>query len=41
MIAKAAEVAFKAKDKAKLESFRGRATGPQLAEIERMINQLK
>ena len=41
MVAKAGEEALKAKDMNALELLRGKASGPQLAEIERMINQLK
>ena len=41
MVVKAGEEAVKAKDMNALESLRGKASGPQLAEIERMINQLK
>jgi vacuolar protein sorting-associated protein 16 len=41
MVGKAGEEALKAKDMNALELLRGKASGPQLAEIERMINQLK
>lgn len=41
MIAKAGEEAVKAKDLNALELLRERASGQQLAEIERMINQLR
>ncbi|RMZ90380.1 hypothetical protein DV736_g2418, partial [Chaetothyriales sp. CBS 134916] len=41
MIVKAGEEALKAKDMNTLELLRGKASGPQSAEIERMINQLK
>ena len=41
MIAKAGEEAVKAKDYNALEDLRGRATGPDAVQIERMINQLK
>ncbi|RMD42720.1 hypothetical protein DV735_g2410, partial [Chaetothyriales sp. CBS 134920] len=41
MIVKAGEEALKAKDLNALELLRGKASGPQQTEIERMINQLK
>jgi vacuolar protein sorting-associated protein 16 len=41
MIVKAGEEALKAKDMNALEMLRGKATGTQAAEVERMINQLK
>ena len=41
LVAKAGDEALKAKDMNALELLRGKASGPQLAEIERMINQLK
>ena len=41
MVVKAGEEALKAKDLKQLEDLRGKATGPQSGEIERMINQLK
>ena len=41
MVAKAGEEALKAKDMNALEELRAKASGGQLVEIERMINQLK
>ncbi len=41
MVGKAGEEAVRAKDTSALELLREKASGPQLAEIERMINQLK
>ena len=41
MIDKAAQEALKAKDMNLLEMLRGKATGAQAAEVERMINQLE
>ena len=41
MIVKAGEEALKAKDMNSLEMLRDKASGPQAAEIERVINQLK
>jgi len=41
MVVKAGEEALKAKDMNSLELLRDKASGPQLADIERMINQLK
>lgn len=41
MVVKAGEEAMKAKDVNALESLRDKATGSQVAELERMINQLK
>lgn len=41
MIAKAGEEAVKAKDLNALEQLRTKASGPQAAEIERMINQMR
>lgn len=38
---KAGEEALKAKDMDMLEQLRGKATGSQLTEIERMITQLR
>ena len=41
MVVKAGEEALKAKDLNALNMLRGKTSGPQLAELERMINQLK
>lgn len=41
MVVKAGEEALKAKDLNALELLRPKANGTQLAEIERMINQLR
>jgi vacuolar protein sorting-associated protein 16 len=41
MVVRAGEEALKAKDMNALELLRGKASGAQLADIERMINQLK
>ena len=41
MVVKAGEEALKAKDLNALELLRDKASGPQLGEIERMINQLR
>lgn len=41
MIAKAGEEALKTKDVNTLELLRARASGPAVAQIERMINQLR
>lgn len=41
MVVRAGEEAVKAKDMGALELLRGKASGPQLVEIERMITQLK
>ena len=41
MVVKAGEEALKAKDLNALDTLRGKASGPQVAELERMINQLK
>ena len=41
LIAKAGEEALKAKDLNALELLRQKATGAQLADIERMVTQLK
>jgi len=41
LVNKAGEEALKAKDMNTLEQLRDKATGPQLAEIERMITQLR
>jgi hypothetical protein len=41
MVVRAGEEALKAKDMNALELLRDKATGPQSAEIERMINQLR
>lgn len=41
MVVKAGEEALKAKDMSSLEVLREKASGAQLADIERMVNQLK
>lgn len=41
LVNKAGEEAVKAKDFESLESLRDKATGPQLADIERMITQMR
>lgn len=41
LVNKAGEEALKAKDMNTLEMLRDKATGPQLAELERMITQLR
>lgn len=41
MVSKAGEEALKAKNLTTLESLRDKTTGAQLADIERMINQLR
>ena len=41
MVVKAGEEAVKAKDLNALELLRSKASGPQLGELERMVNQLR